>query len=1105
VIEPAPTGQPHWYRDAVIYELHVRAFADGNGDGIGDFTGLLHRLDHLNDLGVTAIWLLPFYPSPLRDDGYDISDFTGVHPAYGDLRTFKRVLAEAHRRELRVITELVLNHTSDQHAWFQRARRAAPGSVERDFYVWSDDPERYPDARIIFGDFETSNWSWDPVAGAYYWHRFYSHQPDLNFDNPAVVEAVHGVLEHWLDLGVDGVRLDAVPYLFERDGTNCENLPETHAFLQQLRSHIDERYDDRMLLAEANQWPEDAAAYFGDGDECHMNFHFPVMPRLFMALQREDRMPVVDILEQTPPTPPGCQWAMFLRNHDELTLEMVTDEERDYMYRAYASDPQMRINLGIRRRLAPLMGNDRRKVELLNALLFSLPGTPVLYYGDEIGMGDNVYLGDRDSVRTPMQWSPDRNAGFSTANPHQLFLPAVIDPEYHYETVNVETQRARSNSLLSWTRQLVALRRRHPVLGRGSLEMLEPDNPHVLAFLRHSDDEDTAPMLVVANLSRLAQQVELDLRDHLGATPVEAFGHTSFAPVGDLPYYLTLSPYGFFWFELRPPPSGAAGAADGPRQLSAPPEQVLSRHGRELTELVAAHVCQRRWFGGRDRAVVRRKVLDVVALGGGVALVVLQLDYADGEPDVYSVPLVAIDGAHADDLVVHHPDAVLGSWGDDGDRRVLVDALADAVAATRLVTALAGRRRVRGTHGSLVVELSARVRSLLREAVDAGDVRVLGAEQSNSSIVVGSELILKAIRRVHDGVNPDLELGRHLTAAGFEHSAPVMGALSWERGTESATLGVLSAFVANEGDTWQHYVDDLSRSLEEHVRRGDPEPSVPRPTDPATFERPAVAARRALDEQLDPYAESLALLGRRTAQMHTALATGDDPAMVPERFTALSQRSLYQGVRTQVRAALAQLRRARGGLDEPTRELLEAVLARGGDLVELLEPLRGERLGGRRIRVHGDFHLGQTLWTGRDVVIVDFEGEPARPVSERRIRRSPLADVAGMLRSFGYASRTAVRVQVDRGLLVEPVGVDAVEPEAEWAQWWEDAAGVTYLAAYLDEMSGSELLPEEPTQVRSLLVAHLLEKAAYEALYELRYRPELLVVPLRALLAQVER
>ena len=1114
---PPATSEPQWYRDAIIYELHVKTFADGNGDGIGDFSGLLKRLDHLSDLGVTAMWLLPFYPSPLRDDGYDIADFTGIHPSYGDLRTFKRLLAEAHRRDLRVITELVLNHTSDQHAWFQRARRAPVGSVERDFYVWSDDPDKYADARIIFGDFETSNWTWDPVAGAYFWHRFYSHQPDLNYDNPAVIEAVYKVMDHWMDMGVDGVRLDAVPYLFEREGTNCENLPETHAFLRQLRAHIDENYDDRMLLAEANQWPEDAAAYFGDGDECHMNFHFPVMPRLFMSVQREDRMPIIDILDQTPDLPDGAQWAMFLRNHDELTLEMVTDEERDYMYRAYASDPQMRVNLGIRRRLAPLLGNDRRKIELLNALLFSLPGTPVIYYGDEIGMGDNVYLGDRDAVRTPMQWSPDRNAGFSTANPHKLFLPAIIDPEYHYETINVETQRARPNSLLSWTRQLIALRRRHRVLGRGSIELLDPDNPHVLAFLRHSEDGDEPPFLVVANLSRLAQHVELDLRDHLGATPVEAFGHTSFAPVGELPYYLTLSPYGFFWFELQPGSTGGHGGAEEVRQLGSSPEQLLARHPRELTEVVAGFVQNQRWFGGRDRAIVRRKVLDVVHLGRpGPTIVVVQIDYADGDPDIYSVPLVATSGAHAEDLLLHHPEAVLGWWhgpeerDEDGrvieTREVLVDALADVEAAGRFVAALGGRRRVRGSSGSVVVDLPARLRAQLRDAADRGEVRVLGAEQSNSSVVIGSHAVLKVIRRLHDGINPDLELGRHLGSVGFDHTAEVLGSLSWDRSGIEATLGVLSGFVANEGDSWQYYVDDLGRTLETHVMSGETVPATPRPTDRSTIDRLGAATRRVTEvEDFAPFSESLELLGRRTAQMHLALADSHEPAMAPEAFTALSQRSLYQGVRSQVRSALSQLRRSRTRLDDADRALVDEVLARSDDFMALLEPLRGDRLGGRRIRVHGDYHLGQALWTGRDFVVVDFEGEPARPISERRIRRSPMADVAGMMRSFGYASRTAVSEQIDRGLLPEHAAEADQEPIARWAQWWEDSAGITFLAGYLDEMDGSELIPTDPVQLQTLLVAHLLDKAAYEALYELRYRPTWLRIPLEALLAQVDR
>ena len=539
---------PRWYQEAVIYELHVRAFADSNGDGIGDFDGLRTKLDYLQDLGVTALWLLPFYPSPLRDDGYDIADYSTVNPAYGDLRSFRRFLKEAHARDLRLITEIVINHTSDQHPWFERARTAPPGSPARDFYVWSDDRDRFADARIIFADFEQSNWTWDPVAKAHYWHRFYSHQPDLNFDNPAVQQAVFDVVDRWMGMGIDGLRLDAVPYLFEREGTNCENLPETHAFLKRLRSHVDERFDDRMLLAEANQWPEDAAAYFGDGDECHMNFHFPLMPRLYIAVRQETSAPIIDILEQTPLTPPGCQWATFLRNHDELTLEMVTDEERDYMYRTYAQDPLMKINAGIRRRLAPLLGNDRRKIELLNVLLFTMPGTPVLYYGDELGMGDNVYLGDRDGVRTPMQWSADRNAGFSTANPHSLYLPAIIDSQYHYERVNVEGQRGDPESLLSWMRQIIAVRRSHPALAHGDVTFLHPENHRVLAFQRTLEGE--APVLVVANLSRLPQAVELDLRDHVGRVPHELFGGTVFARIGELPYYLTLSPYGHFIFQL---------------------------------------------------------------------------------------------------------------------------------------------------------------------------------------------------------------------------------------------------------------------------------------------------------------------------------------------------------------------------------------------------------------------------------------------------------------------------------------------------------------------------------------------------------------------------
>ncbi len=847
-----------------------------------------------------------------------------------------------------------------------------------------------------------------------------------------------------------------------------------------------------------------------------MNFHFPVMPRLFMSVQQEDRLPIIDILDQTPELPDGCQWAMFLRNHDELTLEMVTDEERDYMYRAYASDPQMRVNLGIRRRLAPLLGNDRRKIELLNGLLFSLPGTPVLYYGDEIGMGDNVYLGDRDAVRTPMQWTPDRNAGFSTANPHQLFLPAVIEPEYHFGGLNVETQRAKPNSLLSWTRQLLALRKKHPVLGRGAIEFLDPDNPHVLAFLRDDPDSDEPTFLVVANLSRLAQQVELDLRDHIGATPVEAFGHTRFAPIGELPYYLTLQPYGFYWFDLEPRAEQVDGAEYVPTTLSAAPATVIAKHRSELTSAVTQYVRTRRWFGGKDRAIVRRRLLDVVPLGRqpSPTLVVLQLDYADGDSQVYSVPVLPISGPRAADVLVLHPDAVIARSADtDGDdAELLVDAMADPDAADAFVRSLAARRQVSAGSATVSIDLPAPLRRALRADDDGLEVRVLGAEQSNSSIVIAPPgvdrtatverpgSILKMIRQLHEGENPDLELGRHLTGqGGFPHVAPVEGSVTWTPSQGAPrTLAVLSEFMPNEGDAWTHYLSDVGRTFEDLLAAGATAPTAPMPTDPTVIRG---TTRRSPGEEFAPFQASLELLGRRTAQLHAALADSTDPDLVPERYSAMSQRSLYQGIRSQVRSTLSELRRSRSSLEAAERELVDEVLDGGSSLIELLEPLRGDRLGGRRIRIHGDFHLGQVLWTGRDFVVVDFEGEPARPISERRIRRSPLADVAGMVRSFDYVAHTAVRDQVDRGLLSESeASSDA--PGEQWARWWRHAAGSTYLRGYLDESADIDagLLPDEPDQVRALLVAHLLEKAAYEVRYELRYRPTWLSIPLGSLL-----
>jgi maltose alpha-D-glucosyltransferase / alpha-amylase len=541
-------GDPLWYKDAVIYQLHVKSFYDSDGDGIGDFRGVLQRMDYLADLGVTCLWLLPFFASPLRDDGYDVADYRSIHPNYGTLEDFQAFLKAAHDRGMQVIIELALNHTSDQHAWFQRARLAPPASPERDYYVWSDTDRKYSDARIIFVDTEPSNWTWDAEAKAYYWHRFFSHQPDLNYDNPAVLREILAVVDYWLSMGVDGLRLDAVPYLVERDGTSCENLPETHAVIRTIRQHVDRHYANRMLLAEANQWPADVRAYFGDGDECHMAYHFPLMPRLFMAIHQEDRFPIADVLARTPDIPETCQWALFLRNHDELTLEMVTEEERDYMYLAYTADPEARLNVGIRRRLAPLLANDRRRIELMTALLFSLPGTPIIYYGDEIGMGDNIELGDRHGVRTPMQWSAAENAGFSTASPEDLFGPVITDPVYSYQAVNVAAQQHDTAALLPWMRNMVGLRKLFHVFGRGSIEFLDPDNRKVVAHVRRFEEDQ---ILCVANLSRFAQPVALDLSAFSGATPIEMQGYTAFAEIGDAPYVLTLGAYGYYWFELQ--------------------------------------------------------------------------------------------------------------------------------------------------------------------------------------------------------------------------------------------------------------------------------------------------------------------------------------------------------------------------------------------------------------------------------------------------------------------------------------------------------------------------------------------------------------------------
>jgi maltose alpha-D-glucosyltransferase/alpha-amylase len=1097
-----------WYKDAVIYELHVRAFSDSDGDGAGDFRGLTDKLGYLQDLGVTAVWLLPFFPSPWRDDGYDIADYTNVHSAYGTLRDFQTFLKEAHRRGLRVITELVLNHTSDQHHWFQRARKARPGSRERDFYVWSDAPAKYRDARIIFKDFESSNWSWDPVAQSYYWHRFYGHQPDLNFDSPHVRDAMLQTVDFWLDMGVDGLRLDAVPYLYEREGTNCENLPETHAFLRELRAHVDAKYSNRMLLAEANQWPEDAVAYFGEADECHMAFHFPVMPRLFMAYRREDRFPVVDILQLTPPIPESCQWALFLRNHDELTLEMVTDEERDYMYRTYAQDPQTRINLGIRRRLAPLLGNHRRRIELMNALLFSLPGTPVIYYGDEIGMGDNIYLGDRNGVRTPMQWNVDRNAGFSRANPQKLYLPVIIDPEYHYEAVNVESQQNNPHSLLWWMKRLIGLRKQSKALSRGAIEFLQPENHRVLAFLRRHGDETA---LVVANLSRFVQPVELDLSPFNGMLPVEMFGRVEFPPIGDLPYFLTLAPHTFYWFSIesaraeQPSLSSEAGGEALPAVTVGALEEVMKGKARDsLAHALPPYLKRSRWFRGKARVIRSARIIEAVPLAQGSSWITLvRVDYTEGEPEIYLVPITLASGESAGRILRESARAVMARVErEDRLAGILYSAVHDAPTCRLLLDAVQRRRRFRGEAGELFMMPTRALRQLRGAGGTSLEPALQKAEQSNTSVIYGDHFILKLYRLLEGGVNPDLEIGRFLTEkTSFRHIPRVAGYIEYRPNQgEVVTLGVLQEFVSNTGDAWRHTLDELSYYFETAMAQG------------FNGKAPPVLGRHPLDlvdgdlpvpsgNFIHASCADATLIGERTAEMHLALAgETDDPDFTPEPFSDFYRQSLYHGILGMANRSLLLLRQQLPSLPADALEEAREVLQREDEIRNRLRAIRDRKISAMRFRHHGDYHLGQVLCTGKDVLIIDFEGEPARPLSERRIKRSPLRDVAGMMRSYHYASQAALHGQVS-GVTPLPEVVPALQA---WADFWYLWICTAFLRSYLQKAGQAPFLPPTRDELRTLVDAFLLEKAAYEIGYELNNRPDWVRIPLRGILSLLE-
>ena len=1075
-----PAEDMLWYKDAVIYQLHLKSFFDSDNDGIGDFNGLMEKLDYIAELGVTAIWMLPFYPSPRRDDGYDIADYRGVHPDYGTLSDVRRFIEAAHARNIRVIAELVINHTSDQHPWFQRARHAAPGSPERDFYVWSDDDDKYAGTRIIFLDTENSNWTWDEEAKSYFWHRFYSHQPDLNFDNPAVLDEVLSVMRFWLDMGIDGLRLDAVPYLVEREGTNNENLAETHDILKRIRSELDAHAPGRMLLAEANQWPEDAQQYFGDGDECHMSFHFPLMPRMYMAIAREDRFPITDIMRQTPAIPANCQWAVFLRNHDELTLEMVTSAERDYLWETYASDRRARINLGIRRRLAPLLERDRRRIELMNGLLLSMPGTPVIYYGDEIGMGDNIHLGDRDGVRTPMQWSVDRNGGFSRADPAALVLPPIMDPIYGFPAVNVESQARDRHSLLNWMRTMLAVRRRHRSFGRGTQKFLYPGNRKILAYLReYAEDGSEEVILCVSNLSRTAQAVELDLSTFAGRTPVDIVGGAAFPPIGQLSYLLTLPPYAFYWFMLATEKVLDASSTQPPAPL---PEyativlrselaEILQPTGRAILEREAlpTYLQKRRWFGAKGEKINQLRLAYAVKLGDGIRSVLLsevEVAFAD-HVENYTLPLgICRDDTTSGPLAQQLAVARVRRAAEVG---YLTDAFALDAFAAHVVDAMRAERVLNTSDGRVAFRKSA----LLDEALPSGelDIHRLSAEQSNSSLIINDRLVLKIVRKVLSGRHPEAEMTGYLTEHGFGNIAPFLGeVVRFDAQEQPHTLMLAQGFVRNQGDAWGWTLDYLKRAAADLAAEDDK----------AEFE-----------DALTSYRALASSIGRRLAEMHAVLASpSENPDFQPEVAGVQETRDWAGGAGEQIDLAVQSLDRITEWPDEATRTSARQFVDQAGALrtaaYRLAESASGKSL---QTRVHGDFHLGQVLVTPGDATIIDFEGEPAKTMEQRRAKSSPLRDVSGCLRSFDYAAASALAGRA-------PGSDQAAERQANFVEQFRSSASRSFLDAYRSVLHAAAEPWVDSDAEQPLLDLFSLEKAAYEIRYEAANRPGWIGIPL---------
>ncbi len=1121
---------PLWYKDAIIYFLNVKSFFDANNDGSGDFAGLMEKLDYLEDLGVNCLSLMPFFDSPFKDDGYDIADYRKIHPDFGTLEQFQKLLDEAHKRGMRVVFDFILNHTSTRHEWFQRARKSDPLSTERNFYLWSDNPEKFSEAEVLFKDYEASNWTWDNEAKAYYFHRFFSHQADLNYDNDAVREELRLIIDYWFAMGVDGVVLRAVSLLYKKEGTNCENLPETHQFLKRLRRYMNDTYPDKILIADTNQWPEDAASYFGDGDECHMNYHFPLMPRLYMALQTEDSYPIVDIMEQTPPVTESSQWALFLRNHDDLTLSMVTEEERDYMYKMFAQDHGARVNEGIRRRLAPLLGNDRRKIELLNSLLFSLPGTPVIYYGDDLGMGDNIYLGDRNGIRTPMQWNADRNAGFSAANPQKLFLPVIRDPAYRYESVNVEVQSKNTASLLWWMKNIIAMRKRLRALSHGDVRFLDSGNGKVLSFVRSYNGES---VLVVANLSKYSQAAQLKLKQFAGTQPVEIFSQNKFFEITEQPYGVTLAPYSYYWFLLeendeyveKPVVREILQNIESEVEW----EQFFDHYSSKrkfLKQALPNYMKACRWFSGKSRSVVSieidrypailcpptpiggamattpelsRGVTDGVTsppsgAGGLVFFCQIDLRYTDGLPETYSLPIAFVsDPAAIVQYIKNTPAAVICYFKTPTKEGILIDALFEENFRSQIFMNIKNDVSVPTTEGVLRFESG----SVLHETpLTHLESEILKAEQSNTSVIYNDQFFFKIYRKLDTDINPDLELVRFLSEKTNFKNAPQYGGGIEFYDTNSKTiiiLGLLQNKIPNQGEAWTSTLSALTTYYEkvmEKVEKTEKPPALVRKPR-MYFEDVPSKVQKMIGSVTY---ERVTLLARRTAEMHLGLSQEvENEDFRAERFTQNYQRSIYSGHRKLLTEKFNALQQRLPKLPEHIRLEAEQVLALHDDIMEAFAEIYAEKIEASKTRIHGDYHLGQVLFNGKDYYIIDFEGEPMHSISERRLKKTPFKDVAGMMRSFHYAAYGQLALNQN----YRKEDLPFLE---EWALQWYHYVSQFYLTAYLDRCGDANFMPPDEASKQTLLRTYMLEKAIYEVGYEMNARPDWLRVPIRGVL-----